>query len=137
MKKTVLIILGAAVLMLAAVIWQVVANLDSIVAGAIEDVGTRTLKTEVTVSGVSIDLKGGKARIAGMTIANPEGYSNANLLEMEGIDIDLDLIIPDRTLCLEEGAIKPWGDWEGGRLEFEELMDFCRQRNLDRHRRSR
>lgn len=91
MKKTVLIILGAAVLVLAAVIWQVVANLDSIVAGAIEDVGTRTLKTEVTVSGVSIDLKAGKAGIAGMTIANPEGYSNANLFEMEGIDIDLDL----------------------------------------------
>ena len=46
------------------------------------------------------------------------------------IDIDLDLIIPDPTLCLEEGAIKPWGDWEGSRLEFEDLIDFCRVQGI-------
>jgi excinuclease ABC subunit A len=42
------------------------------------------------------------------------------------IDMDLDLIIPDPTLSLEEGAIKPWGDWENPRVEWEDLMDFCK-----------
>ncbi len=46
------------------------------------------------------------------------------------IDIDLDLIIPDRTLSLEEGAIKPWGDWEDHRMEFEDMMAFCRRRKI-------
>ncbi|MDY6990921.1 MAG: excinuclease ABC subunit A, partial [Thermodesulfobacteriota bacterium] len=46
------------------------------------------------------------------------------------IDIDLDLIIPDHTLCLEEGAIKPWGDWEAPRMEFDDLMAFCKRKKI-------
>jgi len=91
MKKKILIGVGGLVLVLAVFIWQVVANLDSIVAGVIEEVGSDVLKTKVSVSGVSIDLKEARAVIAGMTIANPEGYSNANLFELEGIEVDLDL----------------------------------------------
>lgn len=91
MKKKVLIGVGGVLLVLIVFIWQVVANLDSIVAGVIEDVGTETLKTKVSVAGVSIDLKAGKASIAGLTIANPDGFSNANLFDLEGIEIDLDI----------------------------------------------
>jgi len=46
------------------------------------------------------------------------------------IDIDLDLIIPDPTRSLEEGAIKPWGAWEDHRMEFEDLMAFCRRKKI-------
>jgi excinuclease ABC subunit A len=46
------------------------------------------------------------------------------------IDIDLDLIIPDPTLCLEEGAVKPWGDWEHPRMEFDDLMAFCKRAKI-------
>jgi excinuclease ABC subunit A len=46
------------------------------------------------------------------------------------IDIDLDLIIPDPTLSLEDGAIKPWGDWQNHRMEFEDMMAFCRRKKI-------
>jgi len=46
------------------------------------------------------------------------------------IDIDLDLIIPDPSLSLEEGAIKPWGGRENERMEFHDLMAFCRRRKI-------
>ncbi|MBL0712110.1 MAG: excinuclease ABC subunit UvrA, partial [Desulfosarcina sp.] len=48
------------------------------------------------------------------------------------IDIDLDLIIPDRGLSLAEGAIKPWGrrDADNPRMEFDDLMDFCRRAGI-------
>ncbi len=46
------------------------------------------------------------------------------------IDIDLDLVVPDASLSLEEGAVKPWGDWENQRVEFKDLMDFCRGKNI-------
>ncbi len=46
------------------------------------------------------------------------------------IDIDLDLVIPDRSLSLDEGAIKPWGDWSKGHMEFEDLLDFCQDNNI-------
>ncbi len=46
------------------------------------------------------------------------------------IGIDLDLIIPDASRTLEEGAIKPFGSLEDGRMEFDDLMDFCRRRRI-------
>ena len=40
--------------------------------------------------------------------------------------IDLDLIIPDQTLSLEEGAIKPFGTPDNDRMEYRDLMDaYC------------
>jgi excinuclease ABC subunit A len=46
------------------------------------------------------------------------------------IDMDIDLIIPDQMLSLEEGAIKPWGDWVDHRMEFDDLMSFCRRKKI-------
>jgi excinuclease ABC subunit A len=46
------------------------------------------------------------------------------------IDIDQDLIIPDHALSLEEGAIKPWGDWEEHRTEYDDMMAFCRRKKI-------
>jgi excinuclease ABC subunit A len=46
------------------------------------------------------------------------------------IGIDLDLIIPDPSRSLEDGTIKPFGSREGGRMEFDDLMDFCRRRRI-------
>ena len=120
MSKTVLIFIGGIVLVLAVFIWQVVANLDSIVAGAIEDAGSDALKTEVSVSGVSIDLKNAKAGIAGMTIANPAGYSGAKLFEMEGIEVGLDLeslggdVLVIQSIRIQNPIINFEGDASGG-----------------------
>ncbi len=46
------------------------------------------------------------------------------------IDIDLDLVIPNPELSLEEGAIKPWGDWIDHRTEYHDLIAFCHRRKI-------
>jgi excinuclease ABC subunit A len=46
------------------------------------------------------------------------------------IGIDLDLIIPDTSRSLEDGAIKPFGALQDGRMEFDDLMDFCRRHKI-------
>ena len=46
------------------------------------------------------------------------------------IGIDLDLIIPDRSLSLADGAIKPFGGNRDGRMEFDDLTEFCRRRKI-------
>lgn len=128
MKKKALYIVVGIVLILAIAVWQLLANLDSIVAGVIEDVGTETLQTEVSVSGVSIDLKGGKAGIAGMTIANPEGYSSANLFAMEGIEVDLDLaslgkdVLIINSVRIDNPHVVFEGDKSGG-SNMQKLLD--------------
>jgi hypothetical protein len=79
------------VIIIAAMLWRVVANLDSIVAGIIEDEGSDALKTRVSVSNVSIDLREGKAAIGGLTIANPAGFSGGNIFELNGIAVDVNI----------------------------------------------
>ena len=43
------------------------------------------------------------------------------------IDIDLDLVIPDKEKSLAEGAIRPW---KKDTYEFSELMDFCHRHRI-------
>ncbi len=45
------------------------------------------------------------------------------------IDIDLDLVIPDPTKSLAEGAIKPWTTQSRVR-RFQRFMDFCRRKRI-------
>jgi len=49
------------------------------------------------------------------------------------IDIDLDLIIPDPRRSLADGAIKPWGDTADHRVEFDDMMAFCRRTKIPTH----
>jgi len=46
------------------------------------------------------------------------------------IDIDLDLIVPNPDLTLSQGAVKPWGGPGDGRMEYQDLMDFCRKKKI-------
>ena len=43
------------------------------------------------------------------------------------IDIDLDLVVPDPTLSLKDGAIKPWRI-KAAQWERRELLAFCQKR---------
>jgi excinuclease ABC subunit A len=46
------------------------------------------------------------------------------------IGIDMDLVIPDHSLSLKDGAIKPFGTSDNGRVEYGDLMDFCRRQKI-------
>ncbi len=46
------------------------------------------------------------------------------------IDIDLNLIIPDSSLSIEEGAVKPFGRKSDGKMEMDDLLDFCRKAKI-------
>jgi len=46
------------------------------------------------------------------------------------IGIDMDLVIPDHSLSLQDGAIKPFGKSDNGRMEYGDLMDFCRRQKI-------
>jgi len=89
--KVILISLGVLVLVAGIVVWQAISNIDSIVADVIENVGSDVVGTEVAVSNVEIDLKGGKATISGLTIENPEGFSNKYIFSMDDVAVDIEL----------------------------------------------
>jgi len=43
------------------------------------------------------------------------------------IGVDWDLVVPDSTLSLDQGAVKPWGT---DREEYRELLEFCRKEGI-------
>lgn len=136
MKKNLLIFVAGFILVIAIILYQLLANLDSIVAGVIEDVGSDVMKTDVRVSGVSIDLKEGKAAIAGMTIANPKGYSSAKLFELKDIMVDLDLgslgkdVLVIEAVRIQNPRINFEGDADGG-SNMQTLMDNMNSGSAD------
>ena len=46
------------------------------------------------------------------------------------IGIDMDLVIPDHFISLADGAIKAFGNPDNDRMEFADLMDFCRRQKI-------
>jgi hypothetical protein len=85
--------IGVLVLLVAfiGVVFYVLSSLDSIVATAIEKVGSQVTGTSVQVSSVNIDLKSGEGAINQLSIANPDGFSSANIFTLGGIGTKIDL----------------------------------------------
>lgn len=65
-------------------------NIDGMVKGMIEEVGSETTGSDVRVAAVEIDLGAGSARINGLTVANPPGFSDEPLLTLDTIDVAID-----------------------------------------------
>lgn len=103
-RKT-LIAVAAIVVVLAAGLVYVYTQLDTIVAGLIEEQGSAATGTPVRVSGVSIDLGEARAEIAGLTVGNPEGYGgDAMSLGRFVIRIDPATVTED-TIVLKEVTV--------------------------------
>lgn len=66
-------------------------TIDGIVKSAIEENGTELLQTRVDVNSVNISLIDGSGTIYGFTVANPEGFSDEQAIEIDEISIKIDL----------------------------------------------
>ncbi|MFK7864321.1 MAG: hypothetical protein AB8B95_08880 [Pseudohongiellaceae bacterium] len=65
--------------------------IDSIVKSGIEVVGSEVLGTNVTVESVSISPLSGSGSIRGLVIANPEGFSADNIMQLGEVSVALNL----------------------------------------------
>lgn len=90
MKK---VFVGLAVLLvvLGAIVWRLYANLDVVVANIIKEVGAEVTRTSVAVSGVQLKLLDGRASVSGLKIANPAGFSDSDIFDLEQIAVTLDV----------------------------------------------
>lgn len=90
MKKVLIGLAALAVVVIVAVayVWS---NLDGIVKDAIQTYGSEATKTAVNVASVKIDLSDGKAKISGLTVANPKGFSAPNIFKLGSISTKIDL----------------------------------------------
>ena len=89
--KKILIGLACAAVVAGIALFLLVGNLDNIIKGALEGVGSELLGVPVTVADVELDLKSGTGQISGLTIANPAGFTARNAFEMNMIRLGLDI----------------------------------------------
>jgi len=89
----VVIILGAAA------IFYLASNLNGIVAGLIENQGSAATQTDVRVSGVDIRLREASADIAGLSVANPDGFTGSAIeLGHFGVQLDATSLTSDTII---------------------------------------
>lgn len=90
MNRLLYVALALIVLVMGGVL-LLVNNLDGLVRRAIEVSGTNALGTEVRVSSVDLDLAAGTATLSGFSIANPDGFSNEDMVRFDELYVALDL----------------------------------------------
>ncbi|MEX2124078.1 MAG: hypothetical protein WD795_09315 [Woeseia sp.] len=109
MKRTGKIFLGLVLVVLLAVaggLYYVSANLDSIVAQAIEEKGSQATQTQVRVGGVDIDIRGGSGRIANLSVANPDRFSDEAAIAFGEFRIQMDpLAVTSDPIVIGEIAV--------------------------------
>jgi len=81
----------AIIIVIAAVVYFGLSNLNGFVEDVIETSGSKTLQTAVNVGGVNIELLEGKGAINTLTIANPKGFSNNNIASVGNVSLQLDV----------------------------------------------
>lgn len=90
MRKIILIVVAVLVVAIGAGVAFLSSNLDSIVKKVIETAGTEVAGVKVSVGDVKISLSEGKATIAGLTVANPPGFSAPHAFKLGAIAVALD-----------------------------------------------
>ena len=90
MKKLLMSLL-ILVLIVGGVAWYLLDNLDSMARRTIESAGSAAMGTPVRVGSVSVDLMAGNATINNLTVANPPGFSNQDMIRFEQLHVDIEL----------------------------------------------
>lgn len=90
MKKLISVV-AVLLVLVAGGTYLLLGNLDSIAKRVIEHTGTQTMGSAVRVGSVSIDLRGGNATINNFRVANPQGFSNQDMMRFEQLHVDIDI----------------------------------------------
>ena len=88
------VILGLGVVVVAAIvvaIAMVASRLGGIAGRIIEDYGSATTGTAVSVRSVDVEPTRGRGEVKDLTIANPPGFNTAYALKIDDIELALDL----------------------------------------------
>lgn len=113
MKKLV-IVLAVIVVVAGAGLLYVGSQLDSIVAGLIEEHGSAATKTPVRVGGVSIQLAEATGAISSLSVGNPEGFPG-NAIELGNFSLTLNpASLTSDTVVIEDVTVS------GARLNIQQ-----------------
>lgn len=106
-KKVIAAGIAIAAIVIAVIVFYLLSNINSLIAGIIEKHGSDVTGTSVGVSGVNISLREGSGSIAGLTVANPEGFEANDAFSLGAIAIDIDLkSVRQNPIVIDEVVIR-------------------------------
>ena len=119
-------VLAGLIAIVAVVAYFLLGNLDNIIKGVIEEVGSEVTGTRVSVTGVALELTSGKGRITGLTIDNPPGYSSPYAFKLTDITVGVEpASITKPVIVISEVSIKGAGliaEQKGQNTNLSELL---------------
>jgi hypothetical protein len=81
----------------------VASNLNELVKDSVQTVGSDVLQTAVTLETVDVQLMQSRVSLTGLRIANPPGFSDPNIFEMQQVVVDIDVMtLLDKLVHIEE-----------------------------------
>lgn len=102
-------------------------NLNSIVKQVVEQVGSETLQTPVTLRDVDIQLMDGRAQLSGLTVSNLPGFDAPNLFQFDKVAVGINLeAMLDKTVDLTEvtiDGIKVVAEQKGTTTNIQQLVN--------------
>ncbi|MDA0974832.1 MAG: hypothetical protein ACO3YY_01935 [Phycisphaerales bacterium] len=102
-------------------------SLDSIAKGVVESQGSKALGTSVELDSISIRPVAGRASIAGLSVANPQGYRKPSILVLDrgSIAVRLGSLLSDRPEVPEIliDGVKVDVEQKPGTSNLKELID--------------
>lgn len=91
LRKILLVILAAIVILAVAVVVFVNLFADRVVKVGIETAATKTLNVGVTINSLDLSILGGKLALQDLIIKNPPGYQHDKLLQLKTANIAVDV----------------------------------------------
>jgi uncharacterized protein involved in outer membrane biogenesis len=103
MKKWIFIGLGAAVVILIAIVVVVNSKLGPIVKVAVNTYGPKITGTQLKVNDVGISLFSGEAKLEKFFLGNPKGFKSPSALKVGSINVHLDeSSLPKNTIVIKK-----------------------------------
>lgn len=102
------ILVGVAVILMLIVggVVYFASNIDSIIKTAIEETGSRTTRTEVTLAEVTISIQDGSGSLKGFRMGNPEGFKTESAMRFDEVRVIIDTgTITDDVIVIKEVLI--------------------------------
>jgi len=129
--KVILIVLLLLVALIGGGVYYLFSSLDSIVASAIEKIGTEVTGTEVSVDRVHFKLRKGRGEIHGLHIANPQGYSSDSVFKFDQVALQIEPVsLTEPVIVFNEilidGAVLTTEHKGGVSTNVEEVMQNIR-----------
>src|SRR6266581_9598716 len=89
MKKILIRLLIALVIVVALVVVAIGLFLDSAIKKGVETIGPQVTKVDVKVAGVSLSLLSGSGKVKGLVLGNPQGYQTPHAISVGSTSVSL------------------------------------------------